>query len=71
VIHALAKAPDDWEGETGFIDAAMLRRHLPEQHKRFRYFVCGPSGMMDAMEVTLLDIGIADEHVHTERFDMV
>lgn len=71
VVHALESAPSAWEGESGFIDAAMLRRHLPQRHERFRYFVCGPTPMMDAMEKCVAEIGVADEHVHTERFDMV
>jgi ring-1,2-phenylacetyl-CoA epoxidase subunit PaaE len=39
-------------------------------HKRFQYFICGPLAMMDAMEKVLPEMGIASEHIHTERFDI-
>ncbi len=66
------EAPDDgWTGERGFITADVLRRHLPRQHRRFQYFVCGPVPMMNAVEKVLVDIGLPATVVHTERFDMV
>jgi predicted ferric reductase len=60
-----------WEGERGFVTADVLRRHLPRQYRRFLYFVCGPVPMMDALEKTLVDIGVPAGAVQTERFDMV
>ncbi len=67
-FYVLEHASADWRGETGFIDANLLRRHLPEQYKRFQYFICGPLAMMDTMERVLPTLGIAPENVHTERF---
>lgn len=71
VVYTLEEPPPDWVGEVGYIDAATLQRHLPKQFKRFRYFVCGPGAMMDAMEHILTSIGVPRTHVFTERFDMV
>lgn len=71
VVYVLEEAAADWSGETGFIDANILRRHLPKQYRRFQYFVCGPLAMMDAMERLLPELGIVPEHIHTERFDIV
>jgi predicted ferric reductase len=71
LVHALERAPDNWDGETGFIDAAMVRRHLPKQFRRFRCFICGPTPMMDAMEDALAAVGVPIDHIHSERFDMV
>jgi predicted ferric reductase len=67
-IYVLEHASADWRGETGFIDANLLRRYLPEQYKRFQCFICGPLAMMDTMERVLPTLGIAPENVHTERF---
>jgi ferredoxin-NADP reductase len=70
----LEHASADWEGATGFIDSDPLRRHLLKQHRRFQYFIFGPLAMMDAMEKMeklLPETGIAPEHIHTERFDIV
>jgi ferredoxin-NADP reductase len=71
VVYVLEQASPAWHGETGFIDSDLLRRHLPKQYKRFQYFICGPLAMMEAMEKILPDMGIAPEHIHTERFDIV
>ncbi len=71
VIHVLEEAPDDWEGETGFINADILRRHLPANRDKLMYFICGPLPMIDAMLEALDDIGIPEKHILTEQFDMV
>lgn len=71
VVHVLETPHEGWTGETGFITAPLLRRHLPKRYPHFRYFVCGPTPMMDAMEQALVSVGVPDDHVHTERFDMV
>jgi predicted ferric reductase len=63
--------PNGWPAEKGRLTAEMLRRRLPRQYKRFQYFVCGPTPLMNAMERLLPDIGVPREVVHTERFDMV
>jgi predicted ferric reductase len=70
-IYVLERASAEWRGESGFIDANLLRRYIPQQYKRFQYFVCGPLGMMDAMERVLPAMGIAAENIHTERFGEV
>ena len=71
VVYVLEEPPPGWTGESGFINAGTLRKHLPGQFKRFEYFVCGPPGMMDVMEEALVGLGVAAHHVHTERFDWV
>jgi len=71
VVHVLEAPPEGWTGERGFITAELLRRHLPSGFEGFRYFVCGPVPMMDAMERELVSLGVPDASVVTERFDMV
>jgi predicted ferric reductase len=71
VVHVLESPPEGWKGERGFITADLLRRHLPEGYAQFRFFVCGPVTMMDAMERELASLGVSDERIVTERFDMV
>jgi predicted ferric reductase len=71
VVHVLEKPPEGWAGETGYITAAVLRRHLPKRHQRLQYFVCGPPPMMDAMDHVLVELGVPAHRIHTERFDMV
>lgn len=72
VVRVLARPSDAWAGERGFINADILKRHLPDPlYRHFQYFICGPNPLMDAMEVALPSIGIPADRVHTERFDMV
>jgi predicted ferric reductase len=71
VVHVLERPPERWTGETGYVRASVLSRHLPTGFRRFQYFICGPDPMMDATEHALLGLGVPAERVHTERFDMV
>jgi ferredoxin-NADP reductase len=71
VVHVLERPPAGWQGETGYVTAEVLARHLPGGYRRFQYFVCGPAPMMDAVEHALVELGVPDERIHTERFDMV
>lgn len=72
VVRVLSRPGGDWTGERGYIDADILKRHLPERLlTRFQYFVCGPNALMDAMEKALPQMGVPRDRVHTERFDMV
>ena len=72
VVYVVSEAPPVWEGEKGRITAEVLRRHLPpKQYRRWQYFICGPSPMMDALEQVLPDLGVPKDRIHTERFDMV
>jgi predicted ferric reductase len=71
LVHVLERPPADWTGETGYVTAELLSRHLPDGYRRFNFFICGPDPMMDAAETALLELGVPGERVHTERFDMV
>jgi predicted ferric reductase len=71
VVHVLERPPANWTGESGFVTAETLSRHLPAAYHRFQFFICGPDPMMDAAESALLRLGVAAERVHTERFNMV
>lgn len=70
LVHVLERPPADWEGETGYVTADVLARHLPSSYRRFQFFICGPDPMMDAAEAALVGLGVPAERVHTERFDM-
>lgn len=69
-VLVIEEAPDDWEGERGFIDGALLDRRLSEDRARRSYFVCGPPPMMDAVHDALLEQGIEESQVQLERFNL-
>ncbi len=71
VVWVFEKPGPEWTGERGYIDPALLERHLPAQFKRYQYFMCGPTPMMDAVEEHLAAIGVPRSRVHSERFDVV
>lgn len=70
-VPVLEDPPPGWTGERGWIDRALLERHLPAQRAHWQCFVCGPPAMLDAMERLLPAAGMPADRVHTERFAMV
>ena len=70
-VPVLSEPSADWEGERGYISEEILGKYLPKQYKRFKYLICGPGPLMDAMEIALPDLGVPPENVLTERFDMI
>jgi predicted ferric reductase len=71
VVHVLESPPDGWTGEVGLVDRDVLGRHLPDAITRWRFFLCGPDPMMDAVEVALCSLGAPGEHIHSERFGWI
>lgn len=71
VVYILEDPPEDWGGEKGFIDEALLERHLPAEGIHRMYFVCGPGPMMDAVNRALQQRGVPIEQIQMERFDLV
>jgi predicted ferric reductase len=70
VVYVLAKPPAGWNGETGFVTEALLRRHLPKDGHD-EHFICGPPPMMDAVERALHRLGVPVTRFHSERFNLV
>lgn len=71
VVYVLEDPPADWDGPTGFITPELLQQvtadiRSPSTH----YYVCGPEPMMDLVEQTLLDLGVEQDCLNSERFDM-
>jgi predicted ferric reductase len=71
VVHVLSDPPADWKGESGFIDADLMMRHLPPPYQDHEYFICGPNAMMDAVEKALGGMQVAVEKYHSERYSFV
>ncbi|NDL65685.1 ferredoxin reductase family protein [Acerihabitans arboris] len=69
LVYVLARPHDSWTGEKGFINAGILRRHLPPPFDMHEYFICGPNVMMDAVENALSGMGVPMVKYHTERYN--
>lgn len=71
VVHVLEEPPEDWEGETDFIDQDLLEKYLPDDPNSRIYYICGPGPMMDIAELALRDLGVNWDRIYTERFQIV
>lgn len=67
VVYTLNKAPTKWKGYTGYIDASMLRKEIPNYETRV-YYTCGPPAMVEAMKKLLQEFNIPKEQIKTENF---
>jgi ferredoxin-NADP reductase len=60
-------ALEEWDGERGHIDEAMLKRHVPDLSAPI-YYLSGPEGMVKATRQMLVDIGANEDNIRTEEF---
>jgi len=70
VVHVLERPPEDWQGEVGFVTDQVLARHLPQGAVRYDVFLCGPLGMLNAVEAALEKLQVPQKRIHLERFDL-
>ncbi len=61
------QAGHDWQSETGYIDAAMLARHLPDL-KAPTYYCVGPGKFVSAMSEMLTSAGVEAANIRIEQF---
>ncbi len=72
VDHVLEKPPQWWTGERGLLDAEILESRLQalgvQDDGLVRYFLCGPTPMMEAAHAVLERRGVEGTRVAEERF---
>jgi ferredoxin-NADP reductase len=56
-----------WIGQRGAIDAACIKREVPDWRDRV-FYLSGPHSMVVAFEVTLCDMGVARRNIKTDFF---
>lgn len=73
VTEVLRHPSDGWTGHTGGVGVELLTEvHSGlDPGKRLDYFLCGPPGMVADAMAALAALGVSDDCVHTEQFDMV
>jgi predicted ferric reductase len=69
VVHVLSRQ-DEWAGEKGHIDAALLKRVLTARERAAHVFLCGPRPMMRSVRKALRRVGVPRARVHTETFTL-
>lgn len=72
VVHVLERPPEGWEGESGYITADILSRHLPADYKEWQYlfFLCGPTPMIEAVEGALHSLDVGSSKIFSEKYEM-
>lgn len=58
---------DEWDGESGHIDADMLKRHVDDVAKPI-YYLSGPANMVQAMNDMLVEAGANEDNIRLEEF---
>ena len=72
VDHVLERPPEWWTGEQGLLSREVLESRLRalnvEDDGMLRYFICGPTPMMDAAHEALQQRGVEANRIAEERF---
>lgn len=71
VFHVLSREQQDIEILNGHLDAEKIRRLLRTVtlvEAVDHAFICGPAAMIETAELTLGELGVPAERIHTERF---
>ncbi|MGH9596845.1 MAG: FAD-dependent oxidoreductase [Edaphobacter sp.] len=63
----MKKSSQPWKGETGYIDEAMLKKHLGDIATPI-YYISGPPAMVGAMQKTLTKTGVKPDNIRAEEF---
>lgn len=67
IVNTLTRQDSSWKGHSGHIDANLIKDELSDYPQRL-FYLCGPPGMMDAMQDLLQELGIAKEKIMVEKF---
>jgi ring-1,2-phenylacetyl-CoA epoxidase subunit PaaE len=71
VFHVLSREQQDIPVLNGHLDAAkvaLLMRTMVPFAAIDQAFICGPQPMIEGLEKTLADLGLARDRIHVERF---
>ncbi|MFB4168412.1 FAD-dependent oxidoreductase [Virgibacillus sp. JSM 102003] len=66
-VPVMTRADSKWNGESGHIDADMLKKYISDV-KMPIYYLSGPGGMVWDMREMLLETGVKDDNIITEEF---
>ena len=67
VVFTLNEADSGWQGATGFINADMIKREIPD-YKETVFYTCGPPVMVEVMEKLVAQLGLPDSQLKREYF---
>ena len=69
VLHTLTRArPPEWSGYARRVDRAMLEEATWPATQQPMIYVCGPTGFVEAVATTMIELGHDSGLIKTERF---
>lgn len=71
IVHVLETAPAGADVEEGYLTREILEKHLADDVGEYKFFLCGPPAMTEAIKAVLDDMGVPARHIDSEVFDMV
>ncbi|HEX6020256.1 MAG TPA: FAD-dependent oxidoreductase [Burkholderiaceae bacterium] len=66
-VVTVESPPAGWQGERGRVDAALVKKCVPDLHKPI-YYLAGPEGMVKAMRALLVSLEVNEDNIRTEEF---
>jgi ferredoxin-NADP reductase len=60
--------PDGWQGHRGRVDKALLEEVAWRPEERPLTYICGPTGFVEAVSSSLVELGHDPGRIRTERF---
>jgi glycine betaine catabolism B len=67
LISIINQPTEQWKGQTGTINAEMVKQELPD-YKENMFYTCGPPPMVEAMEKLIVNLGLQKEKLKREYF---
>lgn len=67
LITTMAAADDTWQGERGFITDALIKKHVADLSIGI-YYICGSLAMVNALQDTVIGLGISKDRIRVEDF---
>jgi len=70
IVYAIAdpkSLPPNWPGEVGIVDAAMIKRQIPDYAERL-FYISGPPPMVEGIAKTLRSLGVHRRNIKTDFF---
>ena len=71
IIYVLRQPSEDWTGETGYVDKALLQKYIPIHRGSRQYFICAAPVMMEQVEEALHDLEVPITNIQMEHFNLV
>jgi ferredoxin-NADP reductase len=67
ILTDRARAPVNWKGKTGYINAQMIESEVSDFKNR-RYYLSGPTAMVNSYKKLLASLGISQNQIVTDYF---